>query len=417
MTPLPSFAEALRFWLKLGFISFGGPAGQIAVMQHELVDQRKWMGQEAFLQALNFCMLLPGPEAQQLATYMGWKLHGVKGGIAAGVLFVLPGALILYALSWIAAAHGDTALVSAVFSGLKPVVVALVIYAVCRIGSRTIKTALAAGLAFAAFVAVEIAGVPFPLVVLVAGVIGWLSARGKVEEVTLAPAPLTHTGKAAVLRILRMTLVYIALLVVPVGAVVSFAGTEPFLALGQFFTRAAFVTFGGAYAVLPYVADQAVNHFHWLSSSEMINGLALAETTPGPLILVLQYVGFFAGWNASGAMSPLAAATLGALVTTYATFLPSIFLILVGAPYVESIARLKGAAAALRAITAAVVGVIVTLAMFFARQVIFTADGIDVVAIAAVIAAFITLARFKIGLHWVVAAGAVFGLARAGLGF
>jgi len=415
MTPLPSFAEALRFWLKLGFISFGGPAGQIAVMQHELVDQQRWVRQEAFLQALNFCMLLPGPEAQQLATYLGWKLHGLKGGIAAGVLFVLPGAVLLYALSWIAAAHGDTSFVGAVFAGLKPVVVALVLHAVCRIASRTITTAMAAGLAVAAFTAVEIADVPFPLVVLVAGVVGWLSARGKVPDAELEPPLAAPQGGG--LRLLRMALVYVALLVVPVGAVVAFAGAAPFLALGQFFTQAAFVTFGGAYAVLPYVADQAVNHFHWLSPAEMINGLALAETTPGPLILVLQYVGFFAGWNASGALNPLTAATLGAAVTTYATFLPSIFLILAGAPYVERIARVKAAAGALKAITAAVVGVIVTLAMFFARQVIFTAEGIDVVAALAVVAAFAALMRFKVGLHWVVAAGAVFGLMRANLAF
>ena len=415
MTTLPTFTEALRFWLKLGFISFGGPAGQIAVMQHELVDQRRWVGQEAFLQALNFCMLLPGPEAQQLTTYMGWKLHGLKGGIAAGVLFVLPGALLLYALSWIAAAHGDTSFVAAVFAGLKPVVVALVVHAVCRIAGRTITTAMAASLAVAAFTAVEIANVPFPLVVLVAGVIGWLSARGKVSNPE--PEPPLPALQGGGLRLLRMAVVYVVLLVVPIGAVVAFAGTEPFLALGQFFTQAAFVTFGGAYAVLPYVAEAAVNDFQWLSSDEMINGLALAETTPGPLILVLQYVGFFAGWNASGGLSPLTAATLGAAVTTYATFLPSIFLILAGAPYVERIARVKAAAGALTAITAAVVGVIVTLAMFFAHEVIFTPEGIDVVAALAVVAAFIVLMRFKLGLHWVVAAGAVFGVTRAAIGF
>jgi chromate transporter len=416
MTAVPSFSEALRFWFKLGFISFGGPAGQIAVMQHELVDQRRWIGQQPFLQALNFCMLLPGPEAQQLATYLGWKFHGLKGGIAAGVLFVLPGALVLFALSWLAAAHGDTALVSAVFSGLKPVVVALVLHAVWRIAGRTLTTAVAAGLALAAFIAVEIAGVPFPLVVLVAGLIGWMTARGKASAAeTEAPLP-GHTARAAWLRMLRMAIAYAALLVIPVAALAAIAGPEPFLALARFFTQTAFVTFGGAYAVLPYVADGAVNQFGWLTSDEMINGLALAETTPGPLILVLQYVGFFAGWNAPGQLSPLTAATIGAALTTYTTFLPSIFLILIGAPYVERISRFRPAAGALAAITAAVVGVIMTLAMFFVREVIFTNDAIDIVAALAAVAAFVVLVRFKVSLHWVVAAGALLGLARAATG-
>ncbi len=416
MRPLPTFPDALRFWTKLGLISFGGPAGQIAVMQHELVDRRGWIGQDAFLQALNFCMLLPGPEAQQLATYIGWKLHGVRGGLAAGILFVLPGALILYALAWIAAAHGDAALVSAVFAGLKPVVVALVLHAICRIGRKALKGPLAIGLAIAAFAAIEFVHVPFPAVVLVAGVTGWLAARQKPEtNGNVAPfASAPATGR----RALSMMILYVVLLVVPLGVVVALAGPDPFLALGRFFTQAAFVTFGGAYAVLPYVADAAVNKFHWLSSGEMINGLALAETTPGPLILVLQYVGFFAGWNAPGAMSPLAAATLGAAVTTYATFLPSIFLILIGAPYVERIARIKAARGALAAITAAVVGVIATLAWFFARQVVFTQSdsiggGVDFIALATIVVAFGVLLRFKISLHWVVLAGALLGLARA----
>ena len=415
---MPTFSEAVRFWAKLGFISFGGPAGQIAIMQHELVDHRRWIAQQPFLQALNFCMLLPGPEAQQLATYIGWKLHGVKGALAAGILFVLPGALILYGLAWIAAAHGDAAPVAAVFAGLKPVVVALVLHAVWRIGRKTITSPMAGALAVTAFIAVEFGQIPFPLVVLSAGLVGWFVARRSSSETVAArpePSPAPHSGPSPWLRVLGLLLVYIVLLVVPVGAVVAIAGPEPFLALGRFFTQAAFVTFGGAYAVLPYVADAAVNHFHWLSPDEMINGLALAETTPGPLILVLQYVGFFAGWNASGALSPLTAATLGALVTTYATFLPSIFLILIGAPYVERIARVKTAAGALSAITAAVVGAIATLAVFFAREVIFTDDGgIDGIAVLAALIAFAVLVRFKISLHWVVLAGAVFGLLRSG---
>ena len=416
MTPLPTFSEALRFWLKLGFISFGGPAGQIAVMQHELVDQRRWIGQDAFLQALNFCMLLPGPEAQQLATYIGWKLHGIRGGLAAGILFVVPGALILYALAWIAAARGDTTLVGAIFAGLKPVVVALVLHAVWRIANKSLRTGIAAALAVGAFAAVELAHVPFPFVVLAAGTIGWLMARHLSAAENSDPLPIA--GEATWARVLRMAALYAVLLIVPVGAVVALAGPDPFLPLARFFTQAAFVTFGGAYAVLPYVADAAVNNFHWLSPDQMINGLALAETTPGPLILVLQYVGFFAGWNAPGVLSPLTAATLGAAVTTYATFLPSIFLILIGAPYVERIARVKAARGALAAIAAAVVGVIATLAVFFAKQVIFTPAGdVDVVAIVAIVLALGVLVRFKLSLHWVVLAGGLLGLARAQWGF
>ena len=405
----PTFAEALRFWLTLGFISFGGPAGQIAIMQTELVDRRRWIGQDAFLQALNFCMLLPGPEAQQLATYIGWKLHGLRGGLAAGILFVLPGALILFGLAWIAAVHAAAAVVAAVFNGLKPVVVALVVHAVSRIGRRTLKGPFAVGLAVAAFIALEFARVPFPLVVFAAGLLGWLRA---------SPAPDAEPLPAAASpwpRLLRLAAVYVGLLAIPAALVAAFAETDPFLRLGGFLTQNAFVTFGGAYAILPYVADAAVNRFAWLSPDEMINGLALAETTPGPLILVLQYVGFFAGWNVR--MS-LADAALGAAIATYATFLPSIMLILAGAPYIERSARVRRAAGALAAITAAVVGVILTLAVFLGRQVIFSAPGqFDYVAIAAIVVAFAALARFKVPLHWVVLAGALFGLARANLGF
>jgi len=416
LSPPPTFTEALRVWLKMGLIGFGGPAGQIAIMQHELVDQRKWIGQAAFLQALNFCMLLPGPEAQQLATYMGWKFHGVKGALAAGILFVLPGALLLYGLAWIAAVYGGAAPVAAVFAGLKPVVVAIVFHAVWRIGRRVLITKSAVLIALIAFLAVQVADIAFPLVVIAAGAVGWFMAaaqRTEKQPGDLAPLPPWS-------RLLRMIGGYLLLLVVPVGLVVAIFGTEPFFALARFFTQAAFVTFGGAYAVLPYVADAAVNHFQWLSPSEMINGLALAETTPGPLILVLQYVGFFAGWNwalagAAGGLSPIAAATIGAAVTSYTTFLPSIFLIVAGAPYVERLAKIKGAAGALATITAAVVGVILTLGVFFARQVIVAPGGrsFDFIAMAAILVTLAVLIRFKISLHWVVLAGALFGLARA----
>lgn len=414
MNGSPTYREALRFWVTLGFISFGGPAGQIAVMQHELVDRRKWIGQETFLQALNFCMLLPGPEAQQLATYIGWKLHGLKGALTAGILFVLPGAILLYALAWIAAAHGDTAIVGAVLTGLKPVVVALVLHAVYRIGRRTLKTCVALGLAVCAFTALEYAHLPFPAVVLAAGLVGWITAKKKAVD---EPAP-TFDSRGMARRLLKLAAIYVALLVIPVGIVVAIAGPQPFLTMARFFTQAAFVTFGGAYAVLPYVADAAVNHFQWLTAADMVNGLALAETTPGPLVLVLEYVGFFAGWNAGGPLSPIAAASIGAVVTTYATFLPSIMLILAGAPYIEGISKIRSAAGALSAITAAVVGVIATLAVFIARQVVFRPEGgINIVGLAAIVVAFAALLRFKIGLHWLVLAGAAFGLARTYIGF
>ena len=406
----PTFAEALRFWLILGFIGFGGPAGQIAIMQAELVDRRRWIGQEQFLQALNFCMLLPGPEAQQLATYIGWKLHGLRGGLAAGILFILPGALILFGLAWIAAVHGDTMAVAAIFTGLKPVVVALVVHAVFRIGRRALKGPFAIALAALAFAALEFAHIPFPLVVLAAGLVGWFRAGGA-PPAEIAPPSTDRIWP----RLLRMAAIYAALLGIPTALLAAFAEADPFLRLGGFLTQNAFVTFGGAYAILPYVADAAVTRFHWLGAGEMVNGLALAETTPGPLILVLQYVGFFAGWNVRMSRAD---AALGAVVATYATFLPSIMLILTGAPYIERIARVRRAAGALSAITAAVVGVILTLAVFLARQVIYREPGqYDFVAIAAIGVAFMALERFKLALHWVVLAGAVFGFARAYLGF
>lgn len=413
---LPSFREALGFWFKLGFISFGGPAGQIAIMQHELVDRRRWIGQGLFLRALNFCMLLPGPEATQLATYVGWRLHGVKGAIAAGVLFVLPGALLLYGLAFLAAAYGEVAPVAAVFDGLKPVVVAIVAHAVWRIGKRTLHGWISIAVAAASFIAISVVHVPFPLVVLAAALTGYAVSRkhpnvfagGHAMEATNDEA---HPPPRIILRLLKIAAIYVTLIVVPVALIVALVGPTPFLTIARFFTQSAFVTFGGAYAVLPYVADMAVNTFHWLNAEQMINGLALAETTPGPLILVLEYVGFFAGWNA-GYPTPMIAATLGAFIATYATFLPSIMFILGGAPYIEQIARIKSAAAALGAITAAVVGVILSLTFFLAGHVIVVDGKPDWLNVVAALAALALLLKFNPPLHWLVAAGAVFGLAR-----
>ncbi len=416
---LPSFREAFRFWLKLGFISFGGPAGQIAVMQHELVDERRWIGQGAFLRALNFCMLLPGPEAQQLATYIGWRLHGIKGALTAGILFVLPGALILYALAFTAAAYGNVLQVAAVFSGLKPVVVAIVAHAVWRIGKRTLHGWIGLAVAAVSFLAIYVFHIPFPAIIVAAGLLGFCVGRKYPTAFSSGHAPETASSelsgpKPSWSRLMRMAALYVVLLVVPIAIIIGIAGPEPFLTIARFFTQAAFVTFGGAYAVLPYVADAAVNHFHWISADEMINGLALAETTPGPLILVLEYVGFFAGWN-SGVLTPLCAATLGALISTYATFLPSIFLILIGAPYIERITRFPGAASALGAITTAVVGVILSLTVFLAKNVTVVDGKLDWIAIAAILVTMGLLLRFSPRLHWLVAGGAIFGLVRAAL--
>jgi chromate transporter len=403
----PSFAAALRYWLRLGFLSFGGPAGQIAIMQHDLVDRRRWIDQHSFLQALNFCMVLPGPEAQQLATYIGWRLHGIRGGVAAGVLFVLPGALVLYALSWVAAAHGDVPLVRAVFAGLKPVVVAIVLQALWRIGRRALTTPMAGAIAAAAFVAIQFLQVPFPVIVLAAGAMGWWRAPGASVGSAARPPSLG--------RGLKLAGLYLVLLAVPVAGVLALLGPAPFLDLARFFTQAAFVTFGGAYAVLPYVAKAAVETFGWLTAEEMINGLALAETTPGPLILVLQYVGFFAGWNHDS--SSLIAATAGAALTTYVTFLPSIFFILIGAPYVEWITGQRRLSAALGAITAGVVGVIGSLAWFFGAHVFFPPGGADVPAMLAAAATLALALRYDPPLPAIVAAGAAFGVFRLAAGF
>jgi chromate transporter len=336
-----SFRTAFAYWVKLGFMSFGGPAGQIAMMQTEVVDRRGWVDQGTFLRGLNYCMLLPGPEAQQLATYIGWRLHGTWGGIAAGCAFILPGAVIMVFLAWLAAAHGDAAVIAAAFSGIKPVVIAIVGHALWRIAKRTLDTVGAWALAGSAFVAIYFLGISFPLVVLAAAIVGMVSAGvpGLGFGSGRHPEPAAHGAQPAppvnghLRRLGILFSVFAALWAVPVvGAVVL--GGEPFADVARLFTTAAFVTFGGAYAVLPYIAEAGVETYGWLSPGEMINGLALAETTPGPLILVTTYVGYFAGWSAGGAVGPGPAfvALFAAGLTTLVTFLPSFLFILAGAP-------------------------------------------------------------------------------------
>jgi chromate transporter len=414
----PTFREAFRFWLKLGFISFGGPAGQIAIMQTELVDRRNWIDQRAFLRGLTFCTLLPGPEAQQLATYIGWRLHGTWGGIVAGGLFVLPGALLLLALSWAAAAGRDATIVNAIFYGLKPVVIAVVAHAVWRVGKRALKSWQAAVLAATAFAAIHFAGVDFPWIVLAAGIVGWLFGRKGASPFTVGghgglddAAPPERVMPRGRYRVAILCTVFAVLWAVPVAAAVVVFGS-PMGDVAELFTKAAFVTFGGAYAVLPYVADVAVNDYAWLSTSDMLNGLALAETTPGPLVLVLEYVGFFAGWNQPGPFAPLTTATAAAALTTYVTFLPSFLFILIGAPYVESLHDNRGVSSALGAITAAVVGVILNLAVFLAEGVLVPGGThVDWLSVLIAVAAFGALVRFGLAIHWLVLIGAAIGLA------
>ncbi len=424
----PTFTEALRFWGWLGGVSFGGPAGQLALMHEELVTRRRWIDDPRFLHALSFCTLLPGPEAQQLATYCGWLLHGTRGGIVAGALFVLPSVVLLWALSLVYALYGKVPLVAAVFDGLKPMVLAIVAHAVLRIGKKALPNRVAWGLAAAAFVLIYFAHFPFPLIVGGAAAIGFFGGRAHPElfaskdphaavaagEVALA-APVV---KSPWRRALRVTLVCGVLWWAPVvvcGLVFGWHGT--LVSLGVFFSKAAMVTFGGAYAVLPYVAQQAVEHFGWLAPSHMIDGLALAETTPGPLIMVVQFVGFLAAFHHPGALAPVAAGTLGALVTTWVTFLPCFLWIFVGAPHVEALRQVASLRSALTAVTAAVVGVILNLAVWFGVHTIFPeGGGTDAFAAVLAAAAFAGMSRWNWSLMKVVGAGAAIGLARGLMG-
>ena len=423
----PSFREALKFWLKLGFISFGGPAGQIAVMQAELVDKRRWISQSRFLHALNFCMLLPGPEAQQLAIYIGWLLHRTLGGIVAGALFVIPSMFILWGLSFVYAAYGNVPWIAAVFYGLKPAVMAIVAAAVIRIGRKALKNELMWTIAALAFIAIFFLKLPFPLIVLSALVIGLVGGKAWPAKFALASG---HGGTAehrSVLgdediaaehtqpswaRAFRIGAIGLALWWTPILLVGAWQGWNGTLFReGVFFSKAAVVTFGGAYAVLPYVAQQAVDHHGWLAAGQMMDGLGLAETTPGPLIMVLQFVGFMGGWNQPGALPPLATATFGALITTWATFVPCFIWIFLGAPYIERLRGNIALTAALATVTAAVVGVILNLAVWFGLHVIFP-DGAraDWIAVAIGAVAFIGMLKWKWDVIAVVIGGAAAGL-------
>ena len=410
----PSFSEAAYYWVKLGFTSFGGPAGQIAMMQSECVDKRGWIGQGEFLRGLNYAMLLPGPEAQQLAAYIGWRLHGVRGALFAGTAFIVPGMVFMIVLAWVAASQGDSTLVKALFEGVKPVVVAIIIYALWRIGSKACNTALAIGLAIAAFTAIKFGGIAFPIVVLTAGLFGvvlsgtsWGQFAGETDGGPTGDAAASSFKLADVIRRWgTVSLWALAVGAIPCALALTIFGSKPYADVIKLFTTAAFVTFGGAYAVLPYIADAGVNVYNWLTPPEMINGLALAETTPGPLILVTTYVGFFAGWKAAG----LGAAVLAASLTTLVTFLPSFLFIIAGAPYIEDLQARAWARNALGAITAAVVGVIFNLAVFFGETALVQASGPHWINIIAALVAFVLLFKGWGSVPLMVALGAGFGV-------
>jgi chromate transporter len=425
--PQPTRAEAFRFWLKLGLISFGGPTGQIAIMHAELVEKRRWISEARFLHALNYCMLLPGPEAQQLATYIGWLLHRTWGGVIAGTLFVLPSALLLWGLSFIYVAWGSLPGIAAVFDGLKPAVLAIVVAAGFRIGRRTLRNEVMATIALLAFAAIYFGRVPFPLIIAAAALVGWIGHRVRPDKFQVVKGHGAMTGGGSVIgeqavaharpslgRALRVTAVCLTLWWVPVLLTGAVLGWDHVLfRQGLFFSKAALVTFGGAYAVLPYVSQQAVEHYQWLQPGQMLDGLALAETTPGPLIMVLQFVGFVGAWQQPAPFSPLVGATLGAAITTWVTFLPCFLWIFLGAPYIERLREHRALTAALSAITAAVAGVVLNLAVWFGSHVLGPTDGaIDWLDVAIALVALVGLVRWKWDIMAVVAGAALVGLLR-----
>jgi chromate transporter len=432
--PAPvSFWQAFIFWLKLGFVSFGGPAGQIALMHQELVERRRWISEKRFLHALNYCMVLPGPEAQQLATYIGWLMHRGPGGIVAGTLFVLPSLFILIVLSWIYIAFGDMPLVAGLFYGIKPAVTAIVVQATHRIGSRALRNNVMWSIAAASFVAIFALDLPFPLIVALAAIIGYVGGRiapdrfksggghgaagksfGKalIDDDTPTPPHALFTWP----RLSGVLVIGAVLWLLPMGLLTAFYGWDDTLPrMGWFFTKAALLTFGGAYAVLPYVYQGAVESYGWLTPTQMIDGLALGETTPGPLIMVVAFVGFVGGYTKAlfGPESLFLAGTVAATVVTWFTFLPSFIFILAGGPFVETTHNDLKFTAPLTAITAAVVGVILNLALFFAYHVLWPegyAGHFD--SLSALIAglAAVALFRFKLGVIPVIAGSAVIGL-------
>jgi chromate transporter len=423
---MPSFREAFLFWVKLGFISFGGPTGQIAIMHQELVENRKWISEARFLHALNYCMLLPGPEAQQLATYVGWLLHRTWGGIVAGAMFVLPSVFILWTLSSVYVVFGKVSWVAAMFYGLKPAVLAIVASAVIRLGTKALKNSVMWLIAALAFVCIFFLKLPFPIIIAAAAVSGLIGGKlwpakflvlkpngGKADSSVIADdAKSPEHAQPSLLRAVKVSAICLALWWTPVVLLGAWLGSNhAVFREGIFFSKAAMVTFGGAYAVLPYVSQQAVEHFGWLTAGQMLDGLGLAETTPGPLIMVLQFVGFLGGWQHPGQLSPLVAGTLGAFITTWTTFVPCFLWIFVGAPHIEQLRGNVKLTAALSAVTAAVVGVVLNLAVWFGLHVLFPAPAqIDWFSLAVSALAFAGMLKWKWDILPVVIGGALLGL-------
>lgn len=427
-------SEALKFWAKLGFISFGGPAGQIAVLHQELVEKRHWISERRFLHALNYCMLLPGPEAQQLVTYIGWLMHRSWGGILAGTLFVLPSLFILIALSWVYLTFGQVPWIAAIFFGIKPAVVAIVLHAAVRIGKRTIHNQALKWIALVSFLAIFILNLAFPIIVMIAAAIGYwggkrypeyfqqASGHGSSKEKHYGSAiiddntPTPLHAQFNIQKTIRHSAIALTCWLVPMAALIAIFGWKTlYPEIAWFFTKAALLTFGGAYAVLPYVYQGAVDHFHWLSANQMIDGLALGETTPGPLIMVVAFVGYLAGHiqHLIGSSNPFWFGVLGACVATWFTFLPSFFFILVGGPLIESTHGKLGFTAPLTAITAAVVGVIANLGLFFAYHVFLPSGlgaSISWISIAICILAGLALFKYQKGVMTVLGGSALAGL-------
>ncbi len=429
---LPTLMEAFAYWLKLGFISFGGPAGQIAIMHQELVEKRRWISEHRFLHALNYCMLLPGPEAIQLAIYISWLLHGIRGAIIAGVLFFLPSFVLLSALAALYLAYGDVPLMQGIFYGIKPAVVAVVLFAAWRIGSRALKNAVLWGMAALAFIGIFVFGIGFPWIVLAAAILGaiggkWFPAKFKsggghgasnkaygpalIDDDTPPPAHARFSWRKFVIKIIAFAAIWVAGMYVVMGQ-------QTLADMGMFFTKAAFLTIGGAYAVLPYVYQGAVEHYTWLTGAQMIDGLALGETTPGPLIMIVTWVGYMGGVAKSVLPDPIAAGVAGAAVATFFTFLPSFLLILVGGPMVEATRGELKFTAPLTGITAAVVGVIVNLAAFFAwhtfwpqatEEAVFSGN-FEWFSVVVAVLSFVALWKYKVDIMKVIGVCALLGL-------
>ncbi|MGQ0793684.1 MAG: chromate efflux transporter [Deltaproteobacteria bacterium] len=438
-----TFREALRVWIKVALLSFGGPAGQIATMHRILIEEKRWISEERFLHALNYCMLLPGPEAQQLAIYIGWLLHKTRGGIAAGVLFVLPGFASILALSVVYAVYREASFVQALFFGLKPAVMAVVAEAVFRIGGRALKNNVMMAIAAAAFVAIFLFNAPFPAIVLSAGILGYFGGKYREDKFHVIRAHQAKSGtgggefvisdtfpqhtKPTLSRSIRILGVCLALWFLPLGVLaLAFGAASIYVVEGVFFSKTAMVTFGGAYAVLAYIAQQAVGVYGWLRPAEMLDGLGMAETTPGPLIMVVQFVGFMGAYRNPGGLDPVWAGVIGSLITVWVTFVPCFLWIFLGAPYIENLRGNKRLSSALSAITAAVVGVILNLAVWFSLHTVFgevneiRALGmrfyapvwgtLDVASLILAAGAFIAILRYKAGMIKTLAASAAAGL-------